>query len=90
MVDAKDAQETAASVLGSSVPTRLGRQQLHPANPPTRELPQELPLADAHIQHQPLKMPGKVQKRLCLERQINENQMEGWLHGVDRTSAPRV
>lgn len=60
------------------------------SSPHTRELPQELPPADAHIQHQLLKMAGKGQKRLCLERQINENQMEGWLHGVDWTSVPRV
>lgn len=45
---------------------------------------------DAHIHHQPQEMLGQVQKRLCLERQINENQMEGWLLGVGRTSAARV
>lgn len=45
---------------------------------------------DAHIHHWPQEMLGQVQKRLCLERQINENQMEGWLLGVGRTSTARV
>lgn len=43
----------------------------------------------AHIQHQLLKVPDKVQKRLCLERHINENQMQGWLC-VDRTLLERL